>query len=106
MKNKLQSLFNSILSMRVVAAYRVTYAPEVSERPELPIQTYLIAGNPKHLAWRSQAGNKLFTALLPRRNRCASFRADRTLSVNFAGWRILSAGQAKSYQKTLTTATA
>jgi len=109
MKNKLQALFNSTLALtqlRVVAAYRVTYAPEQSERPELPIQVYTIVGNPKKLAWRSQAGNKLFTALMPRRNRFASFRADRTLSVNFAGWRILSPAQAVSYRKTLTTVAA
>lgn len=109
MKNKLQNMFNSALSLaqlRVVAAYRVTYAPEQSQRPELPIQVYTIVGNPKRLAWRSKAGNKLFTALMPRRNTFASFRADRTLSVNFAGWRILSPKQAASYRKTLATAAA
>jgi hypothetical protein len=98
--NRIAQLRNSIL----VPTYRVTYAPEASRNPHMPIQSYLIAGNPKALAWRSKAGNKLFTALLPRKNEFASFRADRTLSVNFAGWRILSPKQAASYRKTLVTA--
>lgn len=103
----LRKLYNQIVALTaisIVPAYRVTYAPEDSSKPELPIQTYLIAGNPKDLAFRSKAGNRLFTALLPRKNEFASFRADRTLSVNFAGWRILTPKQTASYRKSLATA--
>ena len=91
----------ALTQCQIVPTYYVTYAPEKSQNSFLPIQVYLIAGNPKDLAWRSKVGNRLFTALLPIKNRFASFRADRTLSINFAGWRLLSAEQALCYQKTL-----
>jgi hypothetical protein len=99
MKNIINNIKN-LLNSTLVPTYRITYAPEVSRNPHLPIQQYTIAGNPKHLAWRSKAGNKLFTALLPRKNEYASFRADRTLSVNFSGWALLSPKQVAAFQKT------
>ena len=99
MKNIINNIKN-LINSAIVPTYRITYAPEVSRNPHLPIQHYTIAGNPKHLAWRSKAGNKLFTALLPRNNEYASFRADRTLSVNFSGWALLSPKQAVAFQKT------
>jgi hypothetical protein len=99
MKNIINNIKN-LLNSTFVPTYRITYAPEMSRNPHLPIQQYTIAGNPKHLAWRSKAGNKLFTALLPRKNEYASFRADRTLSVNFSGWALLSPKQVVAFQKT------
>ena len=99
MKNIMTNIKN-LLNSTFVPTYRITYAPEMSRNPHLPIQQYTIAGNPKHLAWRSKAGNKLFTALLPRKNEYASFRADRTLSVNFSGWALLSPKQVAAFQKT------
>jgi len=99
MKNIINNIKN-LINSAIVPTYRITYAPEVSRNPHLPIQHYTIAGNPKHLAWRSKAGNKLFTALLPRNNEYASFRADRTLSVNFSGWALLSPKQVAAFQKT------
>lgn len=97
MLNKLAKL----IPFRIVPTYRVTYAPSDSRNPFLPIQSYEIAGNPKHLAWKSKAGNTLFTAFMPRSGQYASFRADRTLSVNFTGWTILAAAKFAAYGKTL-----
>lgn len=99
--NKLITLIANLMASRIVPTYRVTYAPDVSRNPHLPIQSYKIAGNPKHLAWKSKAGNRLFTALLPCANHYAAFRADRTLSVNFSGWTLLSVKQFAAYSKTL-----
>jgi len=100
----MRKFYNKLIAasqFRVVSTYRITYAPEASRDPNLPIQVYTIAGNPKNLAWRSKIGNRLFTALLPASGKYASFRADRTLSVNFAGWRLLSPKLAACYRKTL-----
>jgi len=64
--------------------YNVLYAPE-EYKSGSPIKKYKVIGNPRKAAWKSKAGNRLFT--LPVKNRegeFRSFRADRVLSVNFA----------------------
>lgn len=74
----------SNLTKYFTPTYNVLYAPDVSES-SAPIQTYKVLGNPKAAAWKSSAGNRLFT--LPVRNRqeeFRSFRADRCLSVTWA----------------------
>lgn len=101
MKNNMLSKLAKLVPFRIVPTYRITYAPDNSRNPFLPIQSYKIAGNPKHLAWKSKAGNTLFTALMPRTGQFATFRADRTLSINFSGWTLLAASQFTAYDKTL-----
>jgi hypothetical protein len=89
MKNlivSLVALLKSLSSYRLYATYKVTYAPEDSRKPHLPVQVYHIIGHPEHLAWKSKAGNRLFTARFANdKMHIASFRSDRVLSVNFAG---------------------
>jgi hypothetical protein len=74
----------------VMPTYKVTYAPENS-RSTAPIQDYRIVGHPRKLAWRSHSGHRLFTALsAANHERYIAFRADRVLSINFAGFTLLS----------------
>lgn len=88
------SALNSVRNARLALTYKVVYAPMNSRRPELPIQTYNIIGHPRNQAWRSNAGNRLFTARLAGDHQSfASFRADKVLSVNWSGFAIVSAAQ-------------
>ena len=93
----------SLLAIRLVPTYKVTYAPLESRNPANPIQTYTIAGKPQNLAWKSSAGHRLFTGYSPKSKRFISFRADRTLSINFAGFAFLTPTAGKSYLSTLST---
>lgn len=99
MKNqiaRISSFVKMLLSYRPYATYKVTYAPEDSRNPHLPVQVYHIIGHPEHLAWKSKAGNRLFTARFANdKNHIASFRSDRVLSVNFAGVTFLTQSPAK-----------
>jgi hypothetical protein len=79
-----------LLSYRVYATYKVTYAPADSRNPLLPVQVYNIIGHPEHLAWKSKAGHRLFTARFANdKKHIASFRTDRVLSVNLSGLALL-----------------
>jgi hypothetical protein len=79
-------IINFLRGCAFVPVFKVTYAPADSKRPELPIQTYKILQHPRNMAWRSKVGNRLFTAVSANeRDHFISFRADRVLSVNFAG---------------------
>lgn len=89
MKTTLQNLIQFVKNSRLAPVYTVTYAPADSKNPHLPIQQYRIVQHPRKLAWRSSAGNKLFTALSAKHHQFNSFRADRTLSVNFSGIKFL-----------------
>jgi hypothetical protein len=98
----MKNFLTYVLSIRIVPTYKITYAPAVSRKPELPIQVYEILGNPKNLAWKSHAENRLFTAVNARRtNKFIAFRADRTLSVNFSGFKLISSGVTKAFKNTL-----
>mgnify|MGYP003346084599 FL=1 len=79
-------IINFLRGCAFVPVFKVTYAPADSKRPELPIQTYKILQHPRNMAWKSRVGNRLFTAVSANeRDHFISFRADRVLSVNFAG---------------------
>jgi hypothetical protein len=89
---------------RFAPVYKITYAPEDSRNSHLPIQRYHIIRHPRHLAWKSQAKNRLFTALSARHaGQFNAFRADRVLSVNWAGWQLISPEAQRNVAKTLTT---
>ena len=103
---KIKSILAAILAIRIVPTYKVTYAPADSRKPESPVQVYNILGHPKNLAWKSHAGNRLFTAVNARHTeKFIAFRADRTLSVNFSGLAFLTPKVAKTFKGTLTSNT-
>jgi len=102
----MKNILNFLRQTRIAPTYTVTYAPADSRNPHLPIQKYGIIEHPRHLAWKSQAGNRLFTAFSSRSDRFIAFRADRVLSVNFSGWKILTPQINAKVAKTLTGATA
>ena len=86
----MKNIIKKLLALRIAPTYKVTYAPEKSRKPELPIQVYNIVGNPKNLAWRSHAGHKLFTTYTANKEkRFIAFRADRVLSINFSGFTLV-----------------
>ena len=102
MKNITNKLATFIRNSRIARTYVVTYAPADSRNPHLPIQKYSIIEHPRKLAWKSQAGNRLFTALSAKdENQFNAFRADRVLSVNFSGWKLLTPEVNKQVAKTL-----
>lgn len=102
MKNILTKISNFVRNSRIAPTYKVTYAPADSRNPHLPIQKYSIIEHPRKLAWKSQAGNRLFTALSAKdENQFNAFRADRVLSVNFSGWKLLTPETNKQVAKTL-----
>jgi hypothetical protein len=104
MKNILNKIVTFIRNSRIARTYIVTYAPADSRNPHLPIQKYSIIEHPRKLAWKSQAQNRLFTALSAKNtNQFNAFRADRVLSVNFSGWKLLTPEVNKQVNKTLTT---
>jgi hypothetical protein len=104
MKNILNKIADFIRYSRIAPTYIVTYAPADSRNPHLPIQKYHIIEHPRKLAWKSQAQNRLFTALSAKdENQFNAFRADRVLSVNFSGWKLLTPEVNKKVDKTLTT---
>ena len=81
----------------IAPTYKVLYNPIDSRNPHRPIQTYSIIGNPRNRAWKSSAGNTLFTALSARNfEKFIAFRSERVLSVNFAGFTILGS-KARNY---------
>ena len=87
----------------IAPTYKVTYAPTDSRNPHLPIQRYRIVSHPRKLAWKSHAGNRLFTALSAANHQnFIAFRADRVLSVNFAGFTLLSPQAQAKVKSTLT----
>ena len=103
MKNKIQKFFKHLFALRFAPVYKVLYAPAESRNPFLPVQKYKIIGNPTKLAWRSQAGKSLFTALNANDyNSYIAFRTDRVLSVNFAGVRVIPYNVRELVDKTLT----
>lgn len=104
MKTTLQNLIQFIKNSRFAPVYTITYAPADSSNPHLPIQQYRVIEHPRRLAWRSKAGNRLFTALSAKRHQFNSFRADRTLSVNFSGIKFLNPDLNKLVQRTLSPA--
>jgi hypothetical protein len=104
MKTTLQNLIQFIKNSRFAPVYTITYAPADSRNPHLPIQKYSIVEHPRKLAWRSKAGNRLFTALSAKHHQFNSFRADRTLSVNFSGIKFLSPELNKLAKRTLSPA--
>jgi hypothetical protein len=73
----------------LAVVYSVLYAPKESRNPHLPIQRYTIIGNPRNQAWRSKAKHNLFTAVTADKGNFVSFRAERVLSVNFAGVKLV-----------------
>ena len=75
MKNIINKLATFIRNSRIARTYVVTYAPADSRNPHLPIQKYSIIEHPRKLAWKSQAGNRLFTALSAKDEN--QFNADR-----------------------------
>jgi hypothetical protein len=104
MKNILTKIATFIRNSRFAPVYTVTYTPEDSRNPHLPIQKYSIVEHPRKLAWRSKAGNRLFTALSAKHHEFNSFRADRTMSVNFSGIKFLSPKLNKLAKRTLSPA--
>lgn len=104
MKTTLQNLIQFIKNSRFAPVYTITYAPADSNNPHLPIQQYRVIEHPRRLAWRSKAGNRLFTALSAKGKKFNSFRADRTLSVNFSGVKFLNPDLNKLVQRTLSPA--
>lgn len=98
------TLIGAILAgYRFAAVYKVLYAPADSRNPHLPIQRYRILCHPRRLAWKSIAGNRLFTALsASNHEHYIAFRADRVLSVNFAGLTLLSPYAQSKVKSTLT----
>jgi hypothetical protein len=98
----IRNILSTLLACRIVPTYKVTYAPADSRKPELPVQVYNILGHPKKLAWKSHAGNRLFTAVNARHtDKFIAFRADRTLSVNFSGFAFLTPKVSKAFKGTL-----
>lgn len=98
----MKNLLTYILSLRIVPTYKITYAPADSRKPGLPVQVYNILGHPKNLAWKSHAGNRLFTAINARHTeKFIAFRSDRTLSVNFSGFKFLTPAVSKAFKNTL-----
>lgn len=97
-------IINFLRNCAFVPVFKVTYAPADSKRPELPIQTYRILAHPRKMAWRSKAKNRLFTAVSANDNQSyISFRADRVLSVNFAGVSFLGPKTFSKVKKTFKT---
>ena len=92
------ALVGGLISAGFIApTYKVLYNPIDSRNPHRPIQTYSIIGNPRNRAWKSSAGNTLFTALSARNfEKFIAFRSERVLSVNFAGFTILGS-KARNY---------
>jgi len=83
----------------IAPTYKVLYNPIDSRNSNRPIQTYTIVGNPRNRAWKSSAGNTLFTALSARNfEKFIAFRSERVLSVNFAGFTVLTP-KARKYVK-------
>lgn len=104
MKNNIINFINYLRNTRIAPVYTVTYAPIDSRNPELPIQKYNIIEHPRKMAWKSKEGNRLFTALSSNKTcHFISFRADRVLSVNFSGWKILLPKVNNKVAKTLVT---
>lgn len=104
MKNIINSVINFVRNSRIAPVYTVTYAPANSRNPHLPIQKYGVIEHPRKLAWKSKAGDRLFTALSSKdSSRFIAFRADRVLSVNFSGWKLLTPEINKQVGKTLST---
>lgn len=102
--NIINNILNFIRNCRIAPVYVVTYAPADSRNPQLPIQKYRIIEHPRKLAWKSKANNRLFTALSAREaEHFIAFRADRVLSVNFAGWKFLPPKVNQLVKRTLTT---
>lgn len=97
-------LINFLRNCAFVPVFKVTYAPADSRRPELPIQTYRILAHPRKMAWKSKAKNRLFTAVSASdHENYISFRADRVLSVNFAGVSLVGPKTFSKVKKTLRT---
>jgi hypothetical protein len=84
----MMKLFKNLTSKFISPKYIVTYAPEKSRRPDLPIQQYQIIGRPNQ-GWKSSANKRLFTAVNANNGEYLSFRADRVLSINFSGFKVL-----------------
>lgn len=104
MQNLINKITNFIHNSRIAPTYVVTYAPEDSRNPHLPIQKYGIIEHPRKMAWKSQAKKRLFTAVSSHDSeRFIAFRADRVLSVNFSGWKLLTPEVNKQVSRTLTT---
>lgn len=101
--NIINSLRNFFTNYRIAPIYSVTYAPAESRNPHLPIQKYRVIEHPRRLAWKSKANNRLFTAVSAKENNFIAFRADRVLSVNFSGWKLLTPEIDKLVKQTLTT---
>lgn len=103
MQNLINKITNFIHNSRIAPTYVITYAPADSRNPHLPIQKYGIIEHPRKMAWKSQAQNRLFTAVSSHDSeRFIAFRADRVLSVNFSGWKLLTPEVNKQVARTLT----
>lgn len=94
------AIIGSLISSGFIApTYKVLYNPIMSRNPARPIQSYTIVGNPRHRAWKSSGGNTLFTALSAHNHeKFIAFRSERVLSVNFAGFTVLTP-KARKYIK-------
>ncbi len=93
------ALIGAFKSGFIVPTYKVLYNPIDSRNQHRPIQSYTIVGNPRNRAWKSSAGNTLFTALSARNfEKFIAFRSERVLSVNFAGFTVLTP-KARKYVK-------